>query len=270
MLTAGGLLRLDRPEGTFESEQESFVYVRQPVAGTPWHVILTTPSAALYEPVEHAPRDSWLLFSAFAVAAMIGLLLFSRLANAHAVAAATARLDALTLLPNRRAAEEHLGRTASAASRQAQPYGVLMIDVDRFKSINDAHGHVTGDQALCLVARTLRGTARGDDVVCRWGGEEFVVILTATSETELAVAGERFRTAVEAATIQVDVLVQLSVTISVGGALGVGRGLDDTIEAADAALYAAKLTGRNRVVINHTGCDAVDVAERVDVVDVTR
>jgi diguanylate cyclase (GGDEF)-like protein len=251
MLTAGGLLRLDEPEGTFESEAGSFVYVRQAVAGTPWHVILTTPGASLYKPIERAPRDSWLLFAALAVTGVVGLVLFSRLSRAHAVAAATARLDALTWLPNRRAAEEHLERTAAAAARQSHQFGVLMIDIDRFKSINDAHGHTTGDLALCLVAQTLRSTARGEDVVCRWGGEEFMVVLAATSESELAVAGERFRAAIAAAILRLDVQVELTMTISVGGAIGLGRGLDATLEAADAALYAAKLTGRDRVVINH-------------------
>jgi GGDEF domain-containing protein len=74
-------------------------------------------------------------------------------------------------------AEEHLARTASAAARHSHPYGVLMIDIDRFKNVNDTYGHQAGDDVLGLVARTLRGVARVEDVVSRWGGEEFLVVI---------------------------------------------------------------------------------------------
>ncbi len=113
-----------------------------------------------------------------------------RLARARARAAETARHDALTQLPNRRAGEEHLDRAAAASSRHSRPYGLLMIDIDRFKDINDAYGHQTGDQVLCLVARVLRTAARVEDVVCRWGGEEFLVIMTAASDANIAAAAE--------------------------------------------------------------------------------
>ena len=108
MLTAGGLNRLDQSAGTFESRDHSFVYIREPVVGTPWHVILTTPSTTLYAPVAGASHVSWALLAAFGITGVVGLILMFRLARARARAAATARHDTLTQLPNRRAAQEHL------------------------------------------------------------------------------------------------------------------------------------------------------------------
>ena len=263
MLTAGGLNRLNLGFGTFESSDRSFVYVREPVDGTPWHVILTTPSATLYAPVEGASHVSWMLLSAFAMTGLVGLVLMFRLARARARAAATARYDALTQLPNRRAAEEHLDRASSASARHARPYGLLMIDIDRFKDINDAYGHQTGDQVLRLVARVLRTTARMEDLVCRWGGEEFLVIMSSASSDNIAAAAERLRAAVAIASEEVGSRVHISVTISIGGTVSTAGESTGALGEADAALYAAKLNGRNQVVIH--GVDATPVMSAVPV-----
>jgi diguanylate cyclase (GGDEF)-like protein len=271
-LTAGGLLRLDESVGTYESEGRSFVYVREPVAGTPWHVILTAPSVTLYAPIAGASHVPWALLSAFAITGLVGLVLLFRLARAHALAAATARYDALTHLPNRRAAEEHLERTASAASRHSQPYGLLTIDIDRFKAINDTYGHQIGDQVLCLVADILRDVARREDLVSRWGGEEFLVIMAATSRDAIGAAGERFRAAVGDASQHVGPALDLSVTISVGGTVSTDRAPLAALGAADAALYAAKHSGRNKVAIHRDGdipttpqtaTDAIDAIDAI-------
>ena len=85
-LTAGALLRLDAASGEFETDGIAVTYVRERVPGTPWHVILTTPSALLYEPVEDGSDVSWLLFAAFAFSGLVGLILYFRLARSHAVA----------------------------------------------------------------------------------------------------------------------------------------------------------------------------------------
>ena len=194
---------------------------------------------------------------------LVGLVLMFRLARARARAAATARYDALTQLPNRRAAEEHLDRASSASARHARPYGLLMIDIDRFKDINDAYGHQTGDQVLRLVARVLRTTARMEDLVCRWGGEEFLVIMSSASSDNIAAAAERFRAAVATASEEVGSRVHISVTISVGGTVSTGGESTGALGEADAALYAAKLNGRNQVVIH--GVDATPVMSAVPV-----
>lgn len=250
LLSAGGVLRLGQSVGTYASGDRSFVYVRETVTGTPWSVILTTPSTTLYAPIEGASRVSWALLAAFAATGLVGLILMFRLARARARASETARHDTLTLLPNRRAGEEHLHRTASASARDSRPYGVLMIDIDRFKDINDAYGHQTGDQLLCLVARVLRTAARVEDVVCRWGGEEFLVIVSTASDASIATAAERFRAAVADASEEIGPRVHIGVTISIGGTISTERDPIGALGEADAALYAAKLNGRNQVVIH--------------------
>jgi diguanylate cyclase (GGDEF)-like protein len=252
-LTKAELLDLDQPVGSFARGGQWLTYVREAVAGTRWHIILVTPSATLYKAVEGSSQVSWVLFTAFAASGLIGLVLLSRLARARALAAATARLDALTQLPNRRAAEEHVHDTASAAARRSQPYGVLMIDIDRFKRINDTYGHQTGDDVLAQVARTLRRVARAEDRVSRWGGEEFLVVVAGASEPNIAILAERFRAAVADMNIHVSATKSVRVTISVGGALSTDRAPTQTLHAADSALYDAKLGGRNRVVMHRAG-----------------
>lgn len=151
--------------------------------------------------------------------------------------------DPLTGLRNRRYIRHHL----EAQLRQG-PAGVLMIDLDHFKAINDAHGHAMGDAALCEVAARLRDRLRAADALARWGGEEFLVVLAGapTAQDCLPVA-ERLLQAVRATPITVDGL-SLPCTCSIGAAAGpAGSDADRLIEAADLALYAAKKAGRNCV-----------------------
>jgi diguanylate cyclase (GGDEF)-like protein len=230
-------------------------------------VVLIIPSATLYEPIDGSSHVSWVLFAAFAASGLVGLVLLSRLTRARAIASATARLDALTQLPNRRAAEEHVHQTASEAARRSRAYGVLMIDIDRFKNINDTYGHQTGDDVLAQVARTLRRVTRGEDRVGRWGGEEFLVVVSTASEHSLAVLAERFRAAVADMNIHVSATKSVAVTISVGGALSSDREPTRALLAADAALYDAKLDGRNRVVMHQAGLVRPPRESNFDTVD---
>ena len=252
-LTRSELIGLDQSVGSFARAGVVLTYVREPVPGTGWHLILVTPSAVLYQSIEGSSQVSWALFAAFAASGLIGLVLLSRLALARSIAAATARLDALTQLPNRRAAEEHVDHVASAGARRARAYGVLMIDIDRFKRINDTYGHQTGDDVLAQVARTLRRVARGEDSVSRWGGEEFLVVVEAASESSIALLAERFRAAVADMNIHVSATKSVTVTISVGAALSTDRASARAVHNADSALYDAKLGGRNRVVMYRAG-----------------
>ena len=128
-----------------------------------------------------------------------------------------------------------------------------MMDIDRFKKINDTYGHQTGDDVLAQVARTLRRVARGEDIVSRWGGEEFLVVVFPASEDSLAVLAERFRAAVADMNIHVSATKSVSVTISVGGTLTTDREPIRALLTADAALYDAKLGGRDRVVMHDVG-----------------
>ena len=155
-----------------------------------------------------------------------------------------AATDALTGLRNRRYVRRHLDsllRTGSAAA-------ALVIDVDRFKPLNDQYGHAAGDAALKEVAARLREHLRAVDVVARYGGEEFLVIMAGATEEEATAVAERLRSAMDEAPVAAGPGLALRVTVSVGGALARGPGAaDGLIAAADAALYRAKNGGRNKV-----------------------
>jgi two-component system cell cycle response regulator len=153
--------------------------------------------------------------------------------------------DSLTGLFNRRYLEANLGKLTQA-SAPGRPLSLLLADIDHFKRVNDAHGHFVGDRVLREFAERLRRLMRGSDLVCRLGGEEFVVVMPATSLEEARLVAERVCASVAAEPFQ----VAGQVTASVGVATLCGRtdSVDTLLERADVALYAAKREGRNRVV----------------------
>jgi diguanylate cyclase (GGDEF)-like protein/PAS domain S-box-containing protein len=159
--------------------------------------------------------------------------------------------DALTGLYNRRYLEETLEREMRRAARAAQSLGILMIDLDHFKKFNDTYGHDAGDAVLRETGASLSKGIRAEDFVCRFGGEEFVVILpTADPETSRARA-ERLRTKMRELTIMYQGKTLGMVTISVGVAAFPAHGTSpkELMVAADAALYEAKRGGRDQVVV---------------------
>ncbi len=130
------------------------------------------------------------------------------------------------------------------------PYGLLMIDIDRFKDVNDNHGHAVGDQTLRMVADTVANALRRNDIVARFGGEEFVVLSPNVTVESLAEMAERVRALVEKSWIDMPDLSQLSVTVSVGGALArPGESFEALTQRADQRLYECKKAGRNRVLV---------------------
>jgi two-component system cell cycle response regulator len=163
---------------------------------------------------------------------------------------ALALTDSLTGLHNRRYMEAHLGNLAQRATHSDRTMALLMIDIDRFKQVNDTYGHPIGDQVLRTVAERLQHSVRPFDTVARWGGEEFMVVMPEADEKIGRVVGERLRSKVEQAPITVTHSAgSLSITISIGVAASKPNGFDPhaLIREADAALYRAKETGRNRV-----------------------
>jgi diguanylate cyclase len=159
---------------------------------------------------------------------------------------ALAQRDALTGLYNRRTADATLLREIARHQRTGGALALALLDVDRFKSINDSHGHQTGDVVLKQVANTLLESCRSTDFVARFGGEEFVVLLPDTPPEGAAVVAEKLRATIEAAAIG-----PTRATVSIGLAPHVERYADElaALGAADEALYAAKRGGRNRVVV---------------------
>lgn len=163
----------------------------------------------------------------------------------HADAAELALVDPLTAVGNRRRLQRDL-----PGALDAGPVGLAMVDVDHFKRFNDTFGHQDGDEALRLVAAALRANVRDTDVVYRYGGEEFCVLLPGATPEEARETGERLRLAVAAATaLSWSTDARRALTVSVGVALSTGDGGDDLVARADHALYAAKRAGRDRVVM---------------------
>jgi two-component system cell cycle response regulator len=160
-----------------------------------------------------------------------------------------AAMDALTGLHNRRYMEVHLKTLMDAARANAQPLSVVVIDVDRFKSVNDTHGHDAGDNVLREVARRIQRNTRGVDLACRLGGEEFVIVMPDTGMERARQVGERVRACIAGEDFEIDRGLRVAVTASVGVAtLGEDDTFPEMFKRADRALYAAKRGGRNRVV----------------------
>lgn len=215
------------------------------IDGVPWRVVLTAPSRSLHAPAERGRVAGWLLLGAFAAAGIAALFLLLRLSRARSDAHATARIDRLTGLPNRRAMEEALTGAVARATRHGEPLALLMIDLDHFKSINDRHGHDVGDAALRVAAEQLDQTARAGDMAGRWGGEEFLVVLSHTDLDAGMVVAERMRQSIAAAQLREHAV---TLSASIGLAVLHAGGADALLREADAALYAAKDAGRNRTI----------------------
>jgi two-component system, cell cycle response regulator len=169
--------------------------------------------------------------------------------------------DGLTGLYNRRAFDERLRAELAFANRHAKPLALLIADIDHFKRINDEHGHPFGDQVLREIARRLAATTREEDVLARFGGEEFIILCRETDGNEATALADRMRSVV-AAELRLDGGPPIRVTISIGLALSSGADAVDEanlIKAADAALYEAKRRGRDRGVVFVHGSPMVEL-----------
>jgi two-component system cell cycle response regulator len=159
--------------------------------------------------------------------------------------------DALTGLHNRRYLDNHLSVLFQRSVQRGRPLSVLITDIDRFKLVNDAYGHDAGDQVLKEFAARVRSTVRGADLACRFGGEEFVVVMPDTTAEIAATVAERLRIAVESTPFTLRGTGQtLDITASFGisSRLSTVTAPDELLKQADRALYEAKNGGRNRVV----------------------
>ncbi|MGL4551612.1 MAG: diguanylate cyclase [Gemmataceae bacterium] len=157
-------------------------------------------------------------------------------------------VDGLTDIPNKRYLFEFLNRELARSSRHSRPLALLVFDIDRFKSINDEHGHLGGDHVLREMAGRLKGVIRAEELFARYGGEEFVMVLPETALADALLVAERVRSMVEAEPFRFDGAT-LAVTISVGVAATEGAAIDpaELLQLSDAKLYEAKNAGRNRV-----------------------
>ena len=176
------------------------------------------------------------------------------------IAAATseARTDALTRLANRRAFEDEFQRRTAEFRRHGTRFLFMLIDIDRFKLLNDTYGHPAGDEVLSQLAAILRQTTRDTDLVARFGGEEFALLLPAGEMAQVTDSMERVRRAIEGAAFRLEDRT-LRVTISCGAAEPLEcETAGELVKRADAALYAAKEAGRNRCFF-HTGTECIQL-----------
>jgi diguanylate cyclase (GGDEF)-like protein len=163
-----------------------------------------------------------------------------------------AALDPLTGVYNRRFGSGRLHEEFTRAGRNSSFLGVLMLDIDHFKQVNDTYGHLVGDRILKSICAIVRSLIREGDVLFRYGGEEFVAVLSAASEADLQGMGERLRRAIEESALSIgDKTVR--VTVSIGGVAYPNQNVeneDALVRLTDEALYRAKESGRNRVEIS--------------------
>ena len=176
------------------------------------------------------------------------------LEHAHHALELSARIDPLTGAGNRRRLVEDLGAVRAHVHRSGMAYGLIEIDIDHFKAVNDRLGHLAGDEVLRQVVKALQGTLRAQDGIYRYGGEEFLVILPVASDEALRAAAERLRAVVEALGVEhPDSGERGVITVSIGAtridASSLGRTDDEWFELTDRAMYDAKAAGRNRVRI---------------------
>lgn len=158
--------------------------------------------------------------------------------------------DGLTGLHNRRYLDEMLNREFTRAHRTGVSLALIICDIDHFKRLNDTHGHAAGDAVLKVVAKQLRDTFRSSDIICRYGGEEFVIVMPESGLEDARSRAEQLRLAVAAQKIHFNAKPLGLITLSAG--VSAGKADESTpillLEQADAALYRAKNSGRNRVV----------------------
>jgi two-component system cell cycle response regulator len=196
--------------------------------------------------------------------ATLFLLVVARLAGLVDEQRRAAITDGLTGLHNRRFFEAALTLEVEQAARSARDLGLLVLDIDHFKRVNDAHGHQAGDRVLREIAGRLGAAIRSGDVVARYGGEEFVVLLRDTSLDALPETAERLRHAVADEPVVLVDGAWIAITVSIGGAARPvhARSADELVRVADQALDAAKRLGRNRIQIGRPPGPTVVVDER--------
>ncbi len=159
------------------------------------------------------------------------------------------RTDELTQLPNRRSLQKSMERYLMKLNRYSQQFGVVLIDIDHFKQVNDQYGHDVGDQVLVELSRVCSQSLRGSDIFGRWGGEEFLLILSHISPSQLFPIAEKIREIAENMVIEASE-TELSITISLGALLVTEpESSNKILKRVDLALYQAKSQGRNQTVI---------------------
>jgi len=228
----------------------SMAFASARVAGTRWRLVVAVPTSELYAGSGGlAAVAPWAVFAATALLASALTLVFARsLRDRRALRAFSLRMqqaaitDPLTGLPNRRAVEADLERI-SAGATPSGPHSLLMIDLDRFKDVNDTYGHGAGDDALRAVAAAMRAVLRRSDVFGRWGGDEFVAVLPGLGVDAASHVVARLRRSISAQTVHTP-SASLNVAVSIGSATATSPAWGTLLADADSVLYREKAAKR--------------------------
>lgn len=179
---------------------------------------------------------------------LLSLLIYPlRNALLYRNALAQARRDPLTQISNRAAFDEAYEKEICSYKRHQTDFSLMMIDIDHFKKVNDTYGHIAGDKVIQAVTKTISNTIRRTDEAFRYGGEEFVVILSNTNQGGSRFIAERVKREIEKLTVNVAGGIKVTASIGVSSS-EIIKDVSDTLSSADKALYQAKDKGRNRVV----------------------
>lgn len=256
--------------------QDLLKQMPQPVSGS--HEYLSSDGESHFLNVRLVPELNWFLFVDkredgaldsirqslylnLAICTMIALVVLSLLnamVKRHQDNIETlATLDSLTGLPNRRGFDLLAAQALHEAQREPKPLNALLIDLDQFKVLNDTHGHLAGDEVLRQFARVMQSCLRQADIICRWGGEEFVVLLKDTEDARAREVAEKIRLRTEQEDFRfADKTIKLTTSIGLSS-LQPDDTLHSLIARADQALYRAKQSGRNRVCVEMPRFDHV-------------
>ncbi len=230
--------------GHVRRESEDRYFTTEPVAGTTLSIVASVPEWSLYAPLSGTSAWApWIVLAAFALAALYTVHVLFALHSSRQAYEHLAKVDPLTGMLNRREFAVQADRRLGQARAQRQPAAVLMVDIDRFKSINDTHGHDAGDEVLRSVTARIRHALRHQDIVARWGGEEFIALLPDVPMADALRIAERVRASVSSEPISVSSTDAIQVTISVGCSEISGADWRDVIGRADQAMYEAKRRG---------------------------
>ncbi|MBU3022464.1 GGDEF domain-containing protein [Aestuariibacter sp. A3R04] len=220
-------------------------------------IILFFPHDALLLTEYSHPFKTRLLYSFVTVTFLSAFYEYSRQRTYQTVRDLSAEFerqalhDTLTKLPNRRGMRQLMEQEIKRHQRNKLPLSVVLTDIDNFKKVNDTYGHGNGDIILKRTADILRQNIRRQDLVCRWGGEEFLIVLPETNETNAATLAEKIRKTLADSEIWLDER-KIGITASFGICeINEDVSVDRALTLADKALYQAKHQGRNRVVLSH-------------------
>src|SRR5690606_9599308 len=242
------LARLPQPKsGNFTYQEQGrghFINVRY-IPELDWYLFVDKHEENALADIRHSLYLNLLICALISGGVLLLVYLVTRRYQLRIAAMATT--DVLTGLPNRRGFDLLAAQAMQEAARRQSPLSALLIDLDNFKQLNDTHGHLAGDHVLTGFARSLQGNLRQSDIVCRWGGEEFILLLKDTGSSTARQVAEKIRQQTEDLAFPFNG-VNLRVTTSIGLAqLHGDDSLDQLIGCADRALYRAKQSGRNCV-----------------------